>query len=244
MVTQMTIATISGYIKTHEKLLAVVLAVGLIWGVTGKVNDAIAAHDQRTLDADKATLQAQVEKNTAIAQANAQLAAQYQALAQQTAAANKQLEASNAALVTALSQRQATDATLAPSDLAARIESLTALPTNSVVSTSNGFSLTAPAAVSIAQHLESVPALTAQVTNLETEKANDEKQLSLQTDLVQGLNTQISGLKLTLGDATKVCSDQIAVVKADARKSKRRWFVAGFITGLAARGAIKIFGGI
>lgn len=236
----MTLASLSGYLKTHERLAIVILAVALIWGVAGKVENTIAAHDKARLNADAAVLQAQVDKNAAVAQANAQLAAQFQTLQQQTAAANAQLEKNMAAALKALSAQQTADAALAPTDLAARIESLTALPNNSVVPTATGYTLTAPAAVSIAQHLESVPTLTNEVTNLQTEKTNDEKELALQTKLVGGLNTQIDGLKLQMTDATKVCNDQVAVVKAEARKSKRRWFVAGFVTGFVSSVALKI----
>ena len=231
---------ISAYIQRHEKLLAIVLAALLIWGVTGKIENVITAHDQRVLAADKSTLQDQADKNAAIAQANAQLAAQAQAQAAATAAANKQLEQSNNALAAALTARQANDASLPPSDVAARIELLAKLPAASVVPTTTGYTVTSPAAVSILQDLDTVGTLTGENVNLKAETVNDQKEIATDVLLINGLNSQVSGLNLQLGAATKVCKDQVAVTKAEARKSKRRWFVAGFVAGITVDILVKL----
>jgi hypothetical protein len=225
---------VSAFVKNHEKLLAVVLAALLIWGVVGKVDSAISAHDSRVLAADKAATQAQADKNAVLAQANAAMAAQATAQAAATAAANQQLEASNAALVSALAKQKATDAQLPPAELAARIETLASLPPASVVPAQNGYAVTAPAAVAIAQHLEIVPVLQAQLANTIVEKTNDEKVIADDKKLVDGLNQQITGLGLQIGDQTKQCKAQVADEIAKARKSKLKWFKAGVVVGFVA----------
>lgn len=240
-----TIQHVSALFKQHEKLIAVVVAAALIWGVSGKVQDMIVAHDQKVYDARTATLQAQADKNAALAQQNATLASDYKAFAQQAQAANQQLEQANAKLTDALKTRQAVDSTLPPADLAARIEELSNLPANSITpQPGDTFSVAAPAAVAIAQDLESLPVLTDQLTNLQTEKSNVDKQLAKQGAVVTGLNQQVSGLQLQIVDGDKACKAQVSLEKAKAARSKRKWFVAGYISGLATRGIIKIFGGV
>jgi len=56
---------------------------------------------------------------------------------------------------------------------------------------------------------------------------------------VTTLNTEVGSLRLQLGDDAKVCSAQIATVKAAARRSKRRWFYAGLVAGFIGRQLIK-----
>jgi hypothetical protein len=47
--------------------------------------------------------------------------------------------------------------------------------------------------------------------------------------------TEITGLKSTLVLQNKACDVAVAKVKADSRKSKRTWFVLGFVSGVATR---------
>jgi hypothetical protein len=236
---------VSAFIKSHERMLLVGTALLLLWGITGKVQSIIAAHDDKVYAAALATREAQATANAALAQQNAALATQYQQLAQQVQQQNAALESQNAALVTALTKQKATDAKLPAPELAARIESLASLPANSVTPTpGDSFSVTAPAAVKIAQELENVPALQSQLANAQTEKANLDKQISEQAKVVVGLNTEVAGLHKELVASDKQRKAEVADVKANAAKSKRKWFVVGFIAGLSTRGAIKILSGI
>lgn len=225
---------VSAFVKHHEKLLAIVLAAGLIWSVAGKIQDAVAAHDQKAYAAAASITAAQAEKNAAMATANAALAQQAQAQAAATAAANKQLEASNAALRDALANQRAIDAQLSPPELAVRIETLAALPPNSVVPAPGGYTVAQPAAVSIAQTLETVSTQAGEIVNLKSELGNDKKQITAQDALVLGLNNQITGLGLQIGDQTKQCKAEVAAVKAEGRKSKVKWFKAGVVVGFIA----------
>lgn len=225
---------VSAFIKQHEKLLAIVLGAALVWGVVGKVNDAIATHDSRVLAADTAKLQAEAAATAAQAATNAKDAADYKALADKTTAANTALEQSNIALAVALSKQQKVDAALPPTELATRIELLASLPPNSVVPAQTGYSVTAPAAVSIAQTLETVGTQKQEIANQKQEIVNGATLLTAQTSRVDGLNKQIGDLNVQLGGADKVCNDKIATVKQDARKSKFRWFKAGVVVGYVA----------
>lgn len=235
----------SHYVKTHEKFLAVVLGLALVWGVTGKGLDLITAHDQRKFNAATTAQQAQVAANAALAEKNATLATQYQAMAQQAQAQNAQLEKSSAALSSALQKQKATDTALPPSDLAARIVDLAALPADSVKpQAGNTFAVTDAGAVGIAQTLENVPVLQQQIVNVQQEKAIITQLLAQQTTRVDSLNATVAGKDLQIAADNKAHKDELKLVKDNAAKGKRKWFVAGYVAGLATRAAIKIFGGV
>lgn len=235
----------SGLLKNHEWLLAIILGVALVWGITGKAERIIAAHDQAVHSVDVAALQSTVEKNAAVAQTIAAQAAQLAAEKAQVLQANAVLAQANAALSSALAKQKATDATLPPTELAARMESIAKLPALSVTAKPDStLSITQPAAVAVVQTLEEVPVLQQQLTNTTAEKAADEKLMADQTTHIDGLNQQIGGLQLQQQQSDKVCKDEIKVVKDAARKSKRRWFIGGYVAGLATRAAIKIFTGV
>jgi uncharacterized protein YlxW (UPF0749 family) len=235
-----TVASISHYFKTHEILISIVGAFILLWCISGKVQDVIAAHDQKNLTLAQATLQAQVASNKVLAAQVAQQAAAVAAQQQETARLNAALEQANATLVSALAKQQATDKNLPPTALAQRIETLAGLPAQTIAPQPDStFKVPQPAAVQIAVTLEQVPALQGQLKNVQAEKANTDKLLSSTQGQVTTLNSQVNGLNLQLVAADKVCSDKIAVVKDAARKSKRRWFVIGFVAGFLSRQYIK-----
>lgn len=233
-----TICWASAFVKHHEQLLIVTLAALLLWGITGRVQSIIAAHDQKVYDVDKTALQATAEKNAATAQANATLAAQYQQAVAQAAQANAALAQANVALTAALGKQKAVDAKLPPPQLAARIETVAALPPGSITAQPDALSITLPAAISVAQMLEEVPVLHQQLDNTAAQKVTTEKLLAAQTIRVTGLNDQISGLQLAAVQSDKVCNDRVKVEKDKATKSKRRWFGVGYAAGLATRGVI------
>lgn len=243
---------VSNYIKTHERLILCVLAVGLLWGVSGKVENVIAAHDKSNLTAVQATLAAQVDKNAAqaaqdaeLAKQEAQQAAQYKALAAQTQQQNVALAQANAALTKALSEQQKKDTTMPLPDLAQRWASLIKVD-GLTFSSAGDLQITDPAARATVLQLEQVQPLQQQLSNTTYERANDEKLLAAcnansvtLNQQVSGLNAAIDGKNLQIADADKACQGQIKLVKDDARKSKRKWFEAGVVVGFIGRQVIK-----
>jgi nitrogen fixation protein len=85
------------------------------------------------------------------------------------------------------------------------------------------------------QQLEIIPVQQQELTNEQTLVANGNALAVVQTKQVTDLTAQVTGLKLQSIDDAKVCQAQIAVVQTDARKSKRRYFIAGFVAGIATR---------
>jgi hypothetical protein len=221
------------WFQSHERLLLAVLAGLILWLAIGKIDNLIANHDKANLTAQQAVLQSQVEKNNALAVQVQQQAAQYQALAEKVSQQNAALEQANVALAAALTKQQKTDAGLAPTELTTRWNQL--VP-NAAVSVTNG-QIVVPntGAVATVQQLELVPVQQQELNSAQTEIKGNHDVISAANAEISTLNQRIDGLNNQVVDETKVCSAQIAVVKAEAAKSKRRWFVAGFIAGIATR---------
>ena len=129
-----------------------------------------------------------------------------------------------------------------PAELVARLNTL--VPQADATVTPTGVALPEAGAVATVQQLEQVPVLTQQLSD-ETQIASDTAGLLAAANENRAtLTDEISGLKLEAVDSAKVCTAQIAVIKAEARKSKRRWFVAGFVAGIATLGAFSLVCGI
>lgn len=242
------------FLLDHERLIIVViLAVGLWWGY-GK-------YAQIRLDHDSAVLkQAQIVA-TQQAQANAQLAVQAQQAAAQSAAdkaalqvvtdkvtaQNQQLTAANVALATALTKQQKTDATLPIPDLVNRWAQL-APGTNfdgAAVSNSGNVTVTPSNARATVEALEQIPTLKTQLANETTKEQDDQQIIASQTKSITDLNTQVTTLNASVAGAQKLdvddkaaAADEIKVIKAQCAKSKRKWFVAGYILGFLSKVAL------
>jgi len=224
----MTLTQIESFVKAHERLLIVVLGAVLLWGCVGKVESIIAAHDQKTLTQAELVLQAQIDKNAALIQQAQQQAQQYAQLAQQVQQQNTQLEQTNAALIAQLRAQQKTDSTLTDPELIARWKQL--VPQVDAVVANNQIQVTDAGAHATVSQLEEVPALQSELTNEQTRTQNEEKLVAQCNAQVATLGQEVTGLNAQIVDQKKKSSAQVAVVKAEARKSKLKWFVGGVLT--------------
>jgi multidrug efflux pump subunit AcrA (membrane-fusion protein) len=221
------------FLLDHERLIIVgILGIGLWFGY-GKYADIRAAHDNAILAQAKLTTDAQVK-------ANQQLTAQVQADQAALQQLQTKLEAQNAALVsantqlaTALTQRQHTDAALPLPDLAVRWNQL--VPTAIITAVPAGLAVDPAGAHATVAALEQVDPLKQELTNVTTEKQNDDLLLTQANKNIFDLNAQVQGATKLDTDHQAQCVDQIKVVKAEAAKSKRRWFVIGYIAGFLSR---------
>jgi len=231
----MTLATTSAYLKAHEKLVLALVAGVALWFTVGHIESIIAKHDDAQLKQAQVTLQTQQTKDAALAAQATAEAQQYAALSTKVQQQNAQLVAANTQLATALTKQQKTDATLPPTELAARWNTL--VPQAKPTVTPSGLAVDTPGAVATVVQLESVPVLSTQLENERTQLGNTQALLTASTGQTTTLNQEISGLHLELQDETKVCTAQVALVKAEARRSKRKWFLAGLIAGFLGRSA-------
>ena len=230
------------WIESHERLLLVAVAGVVLWFGIGRVDSLIARHDNANLQQAQVVAQAQADKTAAIAEQVAQQSAQYQALADKVQVQNAALVQANTELATALAKQQRTDASLPPTELVNRWSTL--VPQAKPVVTPSGVALDTPSAVATVQALEAVPVLTAQVSNTQKELDNAQSLVTAEGQQVATLNTEVGSLRTQLGDNQAVCQAQIAVVRAEARKSKRRWFYAGVVVGFVGRQILKTYTGM
>jgi hypothetical protein len=241
---------IRSFLLDHEKLLiTIVIAITLWWGY-GKYAQIRLDHDNAALKQATLISQQQATQNAALlAQAQQQAAvvaadkAALQALTDKVTAQNAQLAQANATLASALAKQQHTDASLPVPALVDRWAQL-APGTNftGAVTSGNNVQVTPSNALATVQQLEKVPVLTTELANETTAKANDDQVITTQNKNIFDLNTQVTTLNASVLGATKLdtdhqaqCVDEIKVVKAQAAKSKRKWFVIGYVAGFLSR---------
>jgi hypothetical protein len=224
------------FLLDHERLIIVAIVVVGLWFGYGKYADIRAAHDNAALQQAKVVAAAQEQANAQLAQQVQADKASLQALTDKVTAQNAQLVAANTALATALTKQQKTDAALPVPALVDRWAQL-APGTNftGAVTSGNNVQVTPSNALATVQQLEKVPVLTQELANETTLKTNDDQLVASQNKSIFDLTGQVTGLNKQIVDNQTQCTDQIAVVKAQAAKSKRRWFIIGYVAGFLSR---------
>jgi hypothetical protein len=240
---------IRSFLLDHEKLLIVIIVAITLWWGYGKYAQIRLDHDNAALQQQKLVVAAQVQQNAAIAaqaQKDAAQAAQdklaLQALTDKVTAQNQQLVAANTALATALTKQQHTDATLPVPALVDRWAQL-APGTNftGAIGSGNNVEVTPSNALATVQQLEKVPVLTTELANETTLKTNDDLLIGQQNKNIFDLGTQVATLNTAVTGATKLdtdheaqCVEEKKVMTDKFNKSKRHWFVAGYIAGFVS----------
>jgi hypothetical protein len=229
----MSILSISTYVKAHEKLILALIAAGVLWFSLGKIESVIARHDEATLKTTTLLAANDATKNAALAAQAAVDKAAYQALAAKVDAENAALVNANASLAAALTRQQKVDATLPPTELVARWNTL--VPAANVAVTPEGITLPVLGATATVQQLEQVPVLQTELSNSNAEKQNVDALLLSSNGEVSILNTQVGQLQQTIIDNKTQCTDQLKVQADKARKRERWYAVIGAILGFAVR---------
>ena len=225
----MSVAAVSSYVKTHERLILTLIAAVLIWHGIGKYESIRAAHDSVVLQQAKLATDAQLKSNAAVLAQQQADDATRAVLQSKIEAQNVQLATANAQLASSLVSRQHVDLELPLPDLAVRWNQL--VPAATPTATPGGLGIDQRGAVATVVALEQIPALQSELTNETQLKANDDQLLTAANIGISDRDKQIGGLNLLIADKDKQCTAQINVVKAEAAKSKRRWFKLGFVIG-------------
>lgn len=223
------------WLKAHERIVIVFLVLLASVFAVNKIEDVVASRDAARATVAEAALASQKANDAQQATQTAQMQAQFQVMVDQLTKENIALAADVTARQGALQAQQGSDAHLPVSGLAQRIGTLASVPANSVSSSPAGVLLTQPGAVAVAQTLEQVPVLQADLKDETTIAANTQKELDGANGLTAQQAGQIVSLNKTIAAEDKDRKAEVDSVKADCRKSKRKWFVAGFITGIATR---------
>ena len=241
-------ATLKGelsWLQKHERLVLAVIAGLVLWFGIGKIDILIANHDNATLHQAQVVADQQAAVNAGLAQQAAYQAAQYKELAAQVAAQNAQLEAANVALSNALIKQQHVDATLPLPELAKRWVAVTpGVEEANIKATPTGITVDDAGARATVEQLETVPDLIGRLTNTQTELKNAQTLTTAEGQQIATLNTLVTGKDALLKDADKVCTEKIKTVKDAAAKSKRRWFIVGYVAGFLSRQYIKTATGL
>lgn len=218
------------YLKHHIILLVIV--VGLAFGGIYTVESLVAKHDianasrysliLKQQEQQTASLSAQIKNDEANSQRiEMQLFAQNTQLTQEMSVANRNLAVQ-------IQKNASLTAEQAASQIAASTQGIASASGNSVI-------LDLLTARKVSDALITLPVVqtelidtTKQLKNTQTILTNTQTDVTQQKALVTGLQSQ-------LVDETQSCKAQIAVVKAKARKSKFKWFLAGVVTGFIGK---------
>ena len=219
--------------KAHEKLFLAVVGGAALYFAIGRVDTLVIHHDQARLSQAQVVLASQQSKDATTAALAQQEAAAYKAQAALVAQQNAALEQANATLQAALVAQQKTDNTMTPTELTDRWNVL--VPNASAAPAAAGVTVSDAGAHATVSQLEEVPVLTKQLTDTKTELQGVNALLLSSNGQIATLNTLVAGKTKELTDQQAVCTEQIKVVKAEARKSKKRWFIAGYILGLVTK---------
>jgi hypothetical protein len=110
------------------------------------------------------------------------------------------------------------------------------------VVTPTGISINSQGAHDTVAALISIPVLTQNLATQTEISGNLQQELTESGVLNAALGTQVVALnqeiaadKILLTKSDEASIMTIAALKADARKSKRNWFIAGFVSGIATR---------
>lgn len=218
------------FLKEHERLILGLAALGVIllcfnWWM----NNAAAKASAKNVLAQQ-QLQAQKDMNAHLEQDSAQKDKQYEEL---LTAVTKQIQGLQTAMTsrdTQLTKAEQTDKTLPLSDLGSHWEGLIGV-TNGISSGSAGLLVDDQASRATVAELEQVPVLEANLKDDGTIIGKREDEISSLTSAYGSCRQEVSGLSDQITKADAACKAQVADVKAQARKSKRNWFIGGLITG-------------
>lgn len=231
----MSFQTVSFYIKKHETMLVVILAAVLITGGYSRLLGYLEHRDAQAATRSQIELQAQQQENARLVEQTAQTVKEYQSLVKQLTVSNQQLLGQQSKRNTETKTQQAADRVLPPTEVANRWSNLINLPTEQIQPTESGYTVSPGVAVETLVQLESVPTLTVDLHDEKQITLNKDQQLEGLNTVNIALNTELEGLRAEILKQDKACKDEITLVKAQARKSKLRWFFVGAIVGAIAR---------
>lgn len=218
-----------GWLVAHERFLLVTFGLGIILFLGYKFLSGYADITKAKADAAQQTLSKQEQATEQLQQSYQQLQAKEEQDKTALQAQNLQLANQTAAAYKAAAAQAVIDQNSTNQQLAARLGTLTGQ--TGIQSTSQGVDLTHDQSIKTTSDLEELPALKLEVQNDNQTILNDSKEINDLTGVVTSGNMEISSLKVELVDQTKACTDQINNVKAQARKSKLKWFLFGAISG-------------
>lgn len=138
-----------------------------------------------------------------------------------------------------LTVQQQTNSTLPPTDLASRWSTLVKAPNSIKVLPTGDYDVPQVQAVASVNALDAVVTLTANNDQLNQIIVKDDQIIDRDATILNTEKTAHQSDNTTNGLTISARNDTIIALKADASKSKKKWFiigfVSGFVTGIAAK---------
>jgi multidrug resistance efflux pump len=227
-----TVSKAESWLKAHERLIIVTFILIFAFFVLDKAMSIVSQWEQHKANEATLTLAADKAKADAeLAQAK-QMLSDYEAAISQTEKLNATLQAGIISRDSLLAAQQKKDSVLLPSELSERWVGL--VGDSGIQSGTSGFTVSDTAAHATVSKLEQVPVLEKDLKDEQAKSANLQGDVDKANDLIGQGKLVVSGLQLQLTDKDKVCSTQVAAIKAEARKGKLKWFGIGFVSGFVA----------
>lgn len=227
------------WLKAHERMIIVfmVLLVGCFLG--NKWLNADAAKKDAAYEALAQRLEDQKSINDKnAAQTQAQMA-QYQVIVETQGRQIAALTGAITARDAALKHKQEQIASMTLPQVAQEWEKALNLPSGALPIQGDTVVVAEPIARSTVSQLAKTTVLEQDLTDEKAIVAGTRAQLDGANGVIGSQVTEIAGLNATLVLQDQTCKAEVAKVKADGRKSKRNWFIAGFIAGIATRVLVK-----
>lgn len=220
------------WMKSH--LLLVALIVILVFGTVYGIESLIAKHDSARESKDTQILTLITAQTTDLKARMTQDESAASIRDAQYAATIAQLSGAIGRQNQALVQQIKVNATLTASQTAQAISQKTQAQPGEVSAQGDNVLLALPVARTINSDLDK---LSTTLVQLDEKQKQLDAQTGLTTDaILDSVNGKkvITSLETQMAQADKVCKDTISTVKAQARKSKLKWFGIGYLLGLGS----------
>ena len=226
---QTVVTNVESWLKVHERLLIVLFVIAFGVFLAQKYFDLSASIENHKFVQSQSVLKAQQDKNTeAIKEAQSALA-DYKTALQQSKVQNTKLALAVTQRDKQLTQTQTQDKTLPTDQLASKWQSM--VGTSEVKSVDAGYQVSVAAGLATVEQLEQVPVLQQNLSDEQQKETNLQNTLDKSNDLITQGKTVVTGLQSQIVDQQKTCSIEVQTAKDNARKSRLKWFGAGFIIG-------------
>jgi len=221
------------YLKHHLLLLvaAAVLIFGAVYGVESLMAGRAAENDAKW----QTILNTQIAQTQLLQQKLATDEANWAAVNAQLLATNQKLSGMIDARDKQLQDQLKKNATLTAVEAAQRLEQQTQAKPGEITVSGNTVTLDLPITQQVVSTYDKLVVLQTDLADTKTQLKNE---TAVTVNLQQNIDRQkevITGLETVNKDQFKACDAQVKNLKAQARKSKTKWFFVGVAVGYLGR---------
>lgn len=228
------------WLKQHERIVISFMLLFVFLWLGNKYIDYRANVDSKAVAVADAQYQQVKQANDSLAKQVQDQETYYKSLVDSLTQQNKSLLVSIQNRNNTLKQQQQRDVNMADPELIVHWSSLVPNTQASEYQAGNGtINVTENAARQTVVQLDSIPVLEADSKEEKQVIDNQQKEINAGTKTVNDLNTQVVGLNKQISADDNRCTAEKNDIKAQAAKSKRKWFIVGTVLGAVARGFIK-----